>query len=313
MTWEGLRATAKLRRASTVLLFPAFWVRTARSSLKPTLTASKWWARPFFLIRAQIITIPPRAAKPTGRPSTSGSALRGISTPSWTLIKLRATPAIPSACCHRTIVAIICTRHPRATAPWLAPSRSRFSRPCTPAQRIIFEALYTGAQGPARFYARLFGVGGGPEADLLQKANQFPALARTQHRHRFLHIMGVFGKGPADQLAPGWRQFHNAGAQITWIGCAADEAARCQPVDCGRDRTAGQKDLAPDPIHRLRPLVQQHFQHGEIGKADSHCRNAVFGVPLNGPEGFKEHQPYVGCALLSHEPYNTRYRDIFSL
>src|SRR5712691_11165406 len=104
------------------------------------------------------------------------------------------------------------------------------------------------------------------------------------------------------------------------VGCPPEEFSRFQAIDRGSDRTAREQNFPPDDIHRLRSLVQKHFQYREVGTAETQRRHASNSVLLDGVGRLPQYQPDTGCRFTArtwngdrqrrHLPSAPRFRHI---
>src|SRR6202171_5772839 len=116
-------------------------------------------------------------------------------------------------------------------------------------------------------------------------------------------------------------------ASVLRVVCPPEQFSRFQAIDRGSDRTAREQNLPPDDIHRLRSLVQKHFQYREVGTAEAQPRHASNRVLLDRVGGLPQYQQDAGCRFtastwngdrqrtrlhlaLTSSSNNTRYRVI---
>src|SRR5580692_6481019 len=108
-----------------------------------------------------------------------------------------------------------------------------------------------------------------PQPDLLEQTDQFRSFVGFEHGHCFLHVVRVLLKGTLNQASARLRELDDPAAPIFRSGNPPKQFPRFQTIDGGGYRTACQQNLLAYDIYRQRSLVEEHFQYGEIRKAQA--------------------------------------------
>ncbi len=103
-------------------------------------------------------------------------------------------------------------------------------------------------------------------------------------------------EGALDHLPAGIGQVYHPRTAVRGVRTALYQPLSLQPVHCRRNRAAGKVNQRADRIHRSRTLVQQRFQHREIGESQSERMYMPDGVPPDRFVGLPQHQPKVNSA-----------------
>src|SRR5579883_1752428 len=104
---------------------------------------------------------------------------------------------------------------------------------------------------------------------LAQQVDQDSAFAESKRGYCLLHRLLMVRKRLADQSSAAVCQVHHTGAAVVGVVAALYPSTALESVDCGRNRSAGQKHFCPQRADRQRSFVQKCFEDPKIACAHS--------------------------------------------
>lgn len=141
-----------------------------------------------------------------------------------------------------------------------------------------------------------FCLAGSGEAVFFEEAGELTALRGGERGGSLFHVFAVLREGARDEFFAFGGELDEADALIGGQVGAADEAFGFEAVDGGGDGAAGEQDLFADGVDGLRSFVEEQFEGGEVGEADTKTGDALEGEMLDGAVGLPEDEPEVESA-----------------
>ncbi len=114
---------------------------------------------------------------------------------------------------------------------------------------------------PSGFWCGLLGGGA---AEFFEEAGELAAFGGGERGGGLFHVPGVLRKGAGDELFAGGGELDEADALIGGIGRAADQAFGLEAVNGRGDGAAGEQNFLSDGVYRLRALVEEQLEGGEV-------------------------------------------------